>query len=69
MNTIKNGKYGSGEHERLSAYEHSNYSQAVSPKSAPKLERKPAYTKGELGDLITNEEAGVWRGVKDDPNY
>lgn len=69
-NTIKNGRYGDAEHERLSAYAHPNYSQAVSPKNAPKLERpKRSYTRGELGDLISNEEAGSWRGVKDDPDY
>lgn len=40
------------------------------PQKAPKLERpKRSYTRDELGDLISNEEAGAWRGVKDDPDY
>lgn len=46
------------------------HQRATVPKIAPKLERpKQSYTRGELGDLISNEEAGSWRGLKDDPDY
>lgn len=46
------------------------HQRAVVPKKAPKLEApKRTYSRDELNNLIDNEEAGSWRGVKDDPNY
>lgn len=40
------------------------------PKKAPKLEAsKRNYTRDELNNLIDNEAAGSWRGMKDDPDY
>lgn len=46
------------------------HQRAVVPKKAPRLEApKRTYTKDELNNLIDNEAAGSWRGLKDDPDY
>ena len=69
MSTIKNGKYGDAEAERLGGYDHPEYAKASTSKNGPTFGPKKNFTRGELNDRIMNEDAGSWRGVKDDPNY
>jgi hypothetical protein len=65
MSTIKNGKYGDGERERLASYDHPEYG-AKGPDLRP---RTTTYTKPQLDNQISNEDAGRWRGAVDNVDY
>jgi hypothetical protein len=70
MSTIKNGKYGDAEVERLSNYDHPEYGKAARPTEWGSTDKSGPALKSRGGGAPANDAAGSWRrGVNDADDY